>query len=132
MKLVRLLLGCLLISAAARAKDFPLTAASTVPAAHGQVKVNHDKNGNTKFEIKVESLAAPGSLTPPSSSYVVWLQERGGQPTPQGELKVGKKLNATFEGVTPAKSFDLFITPEKETNPQAPTGPPVLKATIQP
>ena len=132
MNFSRLLLMCLLICALANAKKFPLAAAPSIPAARGDVDINHDKNGNTKFKIKVQHLATPDALTPPKAAYVVWLRERDGNATPQGQLKVDKKLNGTFEGVTPAKNFDVFITAEQESSPKAPTGDEILKATIQP
>jgi hypothetical protein len=62
----------------------------------------------------------------------VWLRERDGNASPQGQLRVDKKLNGTFEGVTPAKNFDVFITAEQEAAPKAPTGEEILKATVQP
>jgi hypothetical protein len=132
MKLRYVLLICLLIGATANAKKYPLAAAASVPAARGDVDIDHDKNGNTKFKIKVQHLAAPDALTPPKTAYVVWLRERDGSPSPQGQLRVDKKLNGSFEGVTPAKNFDIFITAEQESSPKAPTGEEILRATIQP
>src|SRR5437868_11085455 len=132
MRFRRLLLMCLLICAVANAKKFPLAAAPSIPAARGDVEINHDKNGNTKFKIKVQHLATPDALTPPKAAYIVWLRERDGNASPQGQLRVDKKLNGSFEGVTPAKNFDVFITAEQETTPKAPTGDEILKATIQP
>ena len=132
MKIQRLLTICLLVCAIANAKKFPLAAASSVPAARGDVDVDHDKNGNTRFKIKVQHLATPDALSPPRAAYVVWLRERDGSASPQGQLRVDKKLNGSFEGVTPAKNFDVFVTAEQETTPKAPTGEEILKATVQP
>src|SRR5437868_5160021 len=131
-KLRRLLLMCLVVCAVANAKKFPLTAAPSVPAARGDVEINHDNNGNTRFKVKVQHLATPDALTPPKAAYVVWLRERDGNASPQGQLRVDKKLNGTFEGVTPAKNFDVLITAEQEITPKAPTGDQILKATVQP
>jgi len=132
MKLRRLFLMCLLVCAVANAKKFPLAAAPSVPAARGDVDIDHDKNGNTRFKIRVQHLATPGALTPPRAAYVVWLRERDGNASPQGQLRVDKKLNGRFEGVTPAKNFDLFITAEQEHAPKVPAGEEILKATVQP
>lgn len=132
MKLRRLLLLCLLICAVANAKKFPLAAAPSVPAARGDVDIDHDKNGNTKFKISVQHLATPAALTPPKAAYVVWLREPNGNASPQGQLRVDKKLNGRFQGVTPAKNFDVFITAEQESAPKMPTGEEILKATVQP
>jgi hypothetical protein len=43
-----------------------------------------------------------------------------------------KNLKATFETVTPFKSFDVFVTAEQDSRVTGPSGPEVLRATIQP
>jgi hypothetical protein len=114
------------------AKKFPMTASSVVPAARGQVEIDKDKNGNIRLNMNVEHLADPQNLTPSAAVYVVWLQERGGNPENQGQLKVDKNLKARFETVTPSKSFDLFVTGERDYSAKAPSGPEVLRTAIQP
>jgi hypothetical protein len=117
---------------AGAAKKSPLTATSAVPAARGQVEVDKDKNGNIRLNIKVEHLANPQNLTPPGDVYVVWLQEKGGNPENQGQLKVDKNLTAKFETVTNLTSFDLFVTGERDQSVKAPGGTEVLRTSIQP
>src|SRR3954469_9316651 len=107
-------LAAVLFGAVGLAKKYPLTAASTVPAARGEVDVGRDKNGNTRVKVDVEHLASPENLSPPKTAFIVWIQERGGEPLNQGQLKVDKKLKATFETVTPVKNFDLFVTAESD------------------
>ncbi len=121
----------LLCGVAHAGKKFPMTAATIVPATRGEVEVDNDNNGNTKIKMNVEHLAHPESLTPPETAYVVWLQERNGTPENQGRLKVDKKLKASFETVTPARNFDLFVTAEQDALAKTPGGPEVLRATIQ-
>ena len=131
----RWLLGVLLLFCGiAYGRKFPLTAASSVPAARGDVDVDHDSNGNTKLKMKVEYLPPPEALTPPSTAYIVWIQERSGNgmAQPQGQLKVDKNRKGNFESVTPAKNFDFFVTAEQDPTVKAPTGMEILKATIQP
>jgi hypothetical protein len=123
-----LALFCTLAEAA---KKFPMTASSIVPGARGQVEIDKDKNGNTRLNMNVEHLADPQNLTPPATVYVVWLQERGGNPQNQGQLKVDKNLKARFQTVTPSKNFDLFVTGERDNYAKAPSGPEVLRAAIQ-
>ena len=82
--------------------------------------------------MSVEHLASPQNLTPSAAVYVVWLQERGGDPQNQGQLKVDKNLKASFETVTPAKSFELFVTGERDESIKAPTGVNILRTAIQP
>ena len=119
------------LAISAYAKNFPMTAATIVPGARGDVNVDKDKNGNTRLKMSVRYLAKPDSLTPPMTTYIVWLQERGGTPESQGQLKIDKHLKASFETVTPSRNFDLFITAEQEASPKAPTGPEVLRTSIQ-
>ena len=122
----------LLCTVAYAAKKYPMTAASIVPAARGDVEIDKDKNGNTRLKLTVRHLAPLENLTPRAAAYVVWFQERGGNSENQGQLKVDKNLNATFETVTPLRSFDVFVTAEQEAGAKEPRGPQVLTATIQP
>jgi len=114
------------------AKKYPMTAASIVPGARAEIAISKDKNGNTKLKMRVQHLANLGNLTPRASAYVVWLQERGGNSENQGQLKMDKNLKATFQTVTPFKSFDVIVTAEQDFRVTGPSGPEVLKATIQP
>jgi hypothetical protein len=122
----------LLCTLALAAKKYPMTAATAVPGARAEVEISTDKNGNTKLTITVQHLANLENLTPRASAYVVWLQERDGKPENQGQLKMDKNLKATFETVTPFKSFDVFVTAEQDARGRRPDGQEVLKATIQP
>ena len=78
-----LTLFCTLAEAA---KKFPMNASSVVPAARGEVEIDKDKNGNIRLNMNVEHLANPQNLTPAAAVYVVWLQERGGNPD-AGDLR---------------------------------------------
>jgi hypothetical protein len=122
----------LLCTVAYAGKKYPMTAASIVPGARAEVEIGKDQNGNTKLKMTVQHLANLANLTPPATAYVVWLQERGGNSENKGQLKVDKNLKATFETVTPLKNFDVFVTAEQDARATGPSGPEVLKATIQP
>jgi hypothetical protein len=122
----------LLSTVAYAAKKYPMTAASIVPGARAEVVISKDKNGNTRLKMRVQHLAHLENLTPSAAAYVVWLQERGGNSENKGQLKMDKNLKATFETVTPLKSFDVFVTAEQDFRAKDPSGPEVLKATIQP
>ena len=122
---------CAALCTSAYAKNFPMTAASIVPGAKGDVNVDKDKNGNTRLKMSVQYLAKPDNLSPPMTTYIVWLQERGGTAESQGQLKIDKHLKASFGTVTPFRNFDLFVTAEQDASPKAPTGPEVLRASIQ-
>jgi hypothetical protein len=123
---------CLALTVVSYAKDYPFTASTLVPAARGHVEFNEEKDGNNKVKIKVEHLAPPSNLTPPRNAYVVWFQERdGSSPAIQGVLKVDKNLKGEFETTTPWKNFTVLVTAENETSPASPTGPEILRATVQ-
>jgi hypothetical protein len=109
-----------------------MTASSIVPAARGQVDISKDKNGNVQLNLEVEFLANPQNLTPSATVYVVWLQELGGVAVNHGQLKMDKKMKASFESVTPFKSFDVFITGERDPNSKVPSGPEVMRTVVQP
>ena len=113
------------------ARKFPLTATPVVPGAKGYVDVGQDKNGNTEVDLKVEFLAKPSSLTPPAENYIVWFRQQGSEPESQGQLKVDDNLRGEFKTTTNMKNFDVFVTAENERVPKVPSGPEVLRATIQ-
>ncbi len=114
------------------AKKYPMAASASVPAATGNVEVGADRNDNSTVKVNVEHLANPGSLTPPETAYVVWIQQRGSdQPDNAGVLEVGNDLKGTLETTTPYKAFDIFVTAENNRAAQSPNGPQILKATVQ-
>lgn len=125
-------IGLLLLTSLAQAKDFPLTASAAVPAAKGKVSVDKDKNGNRKLKIHVQYLAKPSALTPPETIYAVWIQARGKDPENLGQLRVNDKLEGDLETTTPYTDFDIFVTGENQMNATAPSGPEVLRGTVQP
>ena len=131
-RLYTLCLTVMLLCAVAFAKNYPMAAASVVPGARGDVDISKDNNGNTKLKMKVQHLANAENLTPPANGYVIWLRERDGNAENQGQLKVGKNLEATFETVTPLKNFDVFVTAEQDLKTKTPSGVEVLKASVQP
>lgn len=116
----------------AQSKEFPLTAASSVPAAKGKVDVSKDQNGNRKVKLEVQHLAKPSTLTPAQTNYVVWIQARGREPENKGQLAVNNKLEGKLETTTPYEAFEIFVTAEGNPNVSAPEGLEVLRGTVQP
>jgi FlaG/FlaF family flagellin (archaellin) len=113
------------------AAETPMTASASTPAATGKISYQHDRNHNTSFTVHAKHLASPDSLTPAKSVYVVWTQPRGKDPQNQGTLKVNENLEGSLDGTIPAQIFDVFVTAEDSANVQGPSGPEVLRATIQ-
>ncbi len=132
MKRTGLLLCALLLSAAVLlwARDDHMINSSLVPAAQGTVHTDNDRNGNTGIEVKVNHLARPHDLAPGYSTYVVWVRPPGQQPINIGELGVNDNLQGTLHSDTPYKKFDIFVTPENNPRAEAPSGPELLRATV--
>ena len=114
-------------------KTYRMTADRSVPAATGTVQVQRDKaNGNMKLDIKVNHLANPATLTPPGSTYIVWVRPNGGEAMKQGAIGVDKNLKGELKVATTSKDFDIFITVEESDIVTAPSGIEVLKVHISP
>jgi len=112
-------------------KEYRMVGSSSVPAATGTVKVDKDKdNGNTKLDIKVDHLAKPSSLSPPATTYVVWVRPRDGEAVKQGALGVDNDLKGELKVVTTSKEFDLFVTAEQSETVTSPSGTEVLKTHV--
>jgi hypothetical protein len=113
-------------------KDYHMTADPSVPAASGTVHAQRDKqNGNTKLDIKVRNLARPSTLTPPATTYIVWVRPNGGDAVKEGSLGVDNKdLNGELHVVTVSKDFDLFITPEQSSTVTMPSSTELLRTHI--
>ncbi len=122
----------LLLSAAIACgkKTVHMTPASTQPAAQGTAVLKHDKNGNLTVDLKVKHLAKPDSLTPPKSTYIVWIQPTNGSVTKLGELKVNDNLQGEFKAPVPVSNFQIFVTAEDGPTVSQPSGTEVLRQTV--
>ena len=120
-----------LLTAAAWGREDRLTNTGTTPAAMGKVITDNDHNGNTGIEVEVKHMAAPDSLTPSKSAYVVWIQARGKDPEVLGLLRVNSDLEGSLKATTPYKNFDIFITAEDNPKPSAPSDMTILKGTVE-
>jgi len=110
------------------AATLPLQVDARIPAAQGQVKLRHTKNGNTEIALSVKHLAAPEKIDPTSSVFVVWVRglEAGALPQSLGAMRVTKNLTGRLKSVTTLREFDLFVTCEGTQTVTAPTGPELL------
>jgi hypothetical protein len=131
----RLALVCvatLALAIAGWAKLYTMQATPLVPGAVGTIDARADKNGgNTQVTLKAEHLAKPTLLTPPATSYVVWLQEQGGQPMDQGVLRVGDDQKSELKLTTTSSHFSIFVTAETEQKPKTPSNRVVLRSDVQ-
>src|SRR5206468_4501814 len=127
------LLSALLLGLAAVAwtDEIPLTTTPVAPAGEGKVSFEHDRNKNTRFTVHTKHLARPDSLTPAKTEYVVRVQSRGKDPQNAGTLKLNDNLEGSVSGTTPYQTFDIIVTAEDNANADRPSGPEVLRGTVQ-
>jgi len=128
---VLLVIFTFLLTAALWGREDRLTNTGATPAAMGKVTTDNDRNGNTGVEIEVKHMAAPQSLTPAKTAYVVWVQPRGKDPELLGLLRVNSDLEGSLKATTPYKDFDIFITAEDNPKPESPSGMVILKGTVE-
>ena len=113
------------------AKTYHFASTKIDPSAMGDVDVSKDKNGNAVVTLRVEHLAKPTMLTPPSTMYVVWFQQPGSDPENQGILKVGDDLRGQLRSTTPLHSFDIFVTAETDPTTRIPSDQVLLQTKVQ-
>ena len=88
-----------LLTVAAWGREDKLTNTGLAPAAMGKVTTDNDRNGNTGIDVEVKHMAAPQSLTPAKTNYIVWIQPRGKDPEVLGLLRVNEDLEPLmFDG----------------------------------
>jgi hypothetical protein len=112
-------------------KKVEMTPASTQPAASGVAHLDHDKNGNLNVDLRVKHLAHPQNLSPPKSTYIVWIQPKdSSSPQKLGELRVNDNLEGQFKAPVPVSNFQIFVTAEDGPTVSQPSGPEVLRQTV--
>jgi|HubBroStandDraft_5_1064220.scaffolds.fasta_scaffold633596_1 hypothetical protein len=121
----------LLLGGLAWAKSYHFTGTRIDPSAMGDIDLTHDRNGNGIVNVRVEHLAKPAMLTPPSTMYVVWFQQPGSDPENEGQLQVDNGLRGQLRTTTPLHNFDVFITAETDPTVRTPSDAVVLRGTIQ-
>ena len=119
------------VTAGAKVMGILFTASKIVPAAAAELNVGKEKNGNVQIDLKAGHLAKPSRLTPPASSYVVWLQQEGSEAQSQGELKIGDDQKGELKTATPLRTFNVFVTAEADSQTKFPSQQVVLQATVQ-
>jgi len=111
---------------------YPMTADASVPFAVGEVDAHVQKDGNGSFQIDVEHLGDPAKLNPAARTYVVWVQPRKQDAKLQnvGSIEVDRRYTGRHTFTSSFKKFDIKITPEPRADALKPSGPSVLKATL--
>jgi hypothetical protein len=122
--LLFLLVGC--------SKKLSFATSPVVPAAHGSVRIDRDKNENYTIEVDVTNLAEPKNLQPPRDTYVVWMETKKNGIKNIGQLNTSSgffssALKASLKTVTPNKPTRFFITAEDKGDVQYPGSQVVLR-----
>lgn len=108
-----------------------MTANQSVPAASETVHAERDKDSpNATLDIKVDHLARPSNLSPPATTYPVWVRPSGGDAVKDGAIGVGNDLKGELHSITVAKNFDVFITPEQSETVTVPSATEVLRTHV--
>lgn len=101
-----------------------------VPAARGEVIVKKDNNENYNIELKLSNLAEPSRLTPPRSTYVVWLESEDNSPQNIGQIVGTNNLNVKFKTVSASKPKRIYITAEDSADVQYPGNMRILETSL--
>ena len=120
-----------LLVVSAWAREDRLTNTGATPAAEGKVITDNDRNGNTGITVEVKHMAAPQSLTPAKTAYLVWVQPRGKDPELLGALRVNSDLEGSLRATTTYKDFDILITAEDSMHASFPSSLVILKGTVE-
>jgi len=115
---------------AALADDVKMRPSQVDPSAEARVEYHTERNGNTTLMLSAHHLAPPSQLTPPKTTYVVWIQRPGNDPENLGALKINEKQEATIKATTPHKTFDVFVTAEDNERVQSPSSMEVLRGVV--
>ncbi|HEX8060827.1 MAG TPA: hypothetical protein VF473_07820 [Cyclobacteriaceae bacterium] len=102
------------------------------PTAEGTVKIDKDKNNNYTVDLTVTGLSKPDRLTPPRTSYVVWMETAQNGTQNLGQLKsseaaLSKAMKGSLNAVTPYQPVSFFVTAEDQGNVTTPGQTVVLK-----
>ncbi len=115
-----------------RGQSWRMQNTGQVPSAQGTVKVASATNDNTVVRVQMKHTPSPEKIAPGTSVYVVWARPAEGEkPIPLGALRPGDNQKAALETLTPLKSFDIIITPEKSPYVESPTTQPVLSTRVE-
>lgn len=107
----------------------PFLSSAVVPAAKGTVKVKKDNNQNYLVQIKISNLAGPERLTPPRSTYVVWLMSADDNIKNIGQINISNSLSASFETVSAFRPTKIIVTAEDGPNVLYPSNTDIVLTT---
>ena len=120
------------ISLSSCARKLTFLNSAITPAATGNVKIKHTKNGNYSIDVETKNLAPSFKLSPPRKVYVVWMETEQNAVKNIGMMKSGnsllsKTLKGGLQATSTSKPTSFFITAEDDGNTQYPGNEVVLR-----
>jgi hypothetical protein len=100
------------------------------PAAEIVAKTKTDKNKNTIIEVTAKNLASAERLSPPRTSYVVWISTEDNGTKNLGQLNSKNGSKAVLKATTPFKVKEIYITAEDQGNISFPAGIEISRTSL--
>jgi hypothetical protein len=108
---------------------FPI---STIePAAEITAKINKDNQNNYVIQITANYLASVERLTPPKSTYVVWIVTKENGIKNIGLLKSENAKKINFKTLSAFEPYEIFITAEDEGTISRPSGIEITRVVLK-
>ena len=123
------ILASVIVSFSACSTKAQFLSSAVVPAARGTVQISKDFNKNYVVKINVYDLAGSDRLTPPRSTYVVWLVTADNRAKNIGQINTSNSLDASFETVSAFQPSKIMITAEDDANLLYPSYSEVILTT---
>ena len=123
------ILASVIVSFSACSTKAQFLSSAVVPAARGTVQISKDFNKNYVVKINVYDLAGSDRLTPPRSTYVVWLVTADNRAKNIGQINTSNSLDANFETVSAFRPSKIMITAEDDANLLYPSYSEVILTT---
>jgi hypothetical protein len=129
-KIKHLVAGALVLVLTSCASTATFPTSVITPAAEIVAKTKTDKNKNTIIEVTAKNLASAERLTPPRSSYVVWISTEDNGTKNLGQLNSKNGSKAVLKATTPFKVKEIYITAEEQGNISFPAGIEISRTSL--
>ena len=124
-----LLILIFLVTSCVTTIKFPI---STIePAAEITTKITKDNQSNYVIQITANYLASVERLSPPKSTYVVWIVTKENGIKNIGLLKSENAKKINFKTLSAFEPFEIFITAEDDGTVSAPSGIEISRVVLK-
>lgn len=108
---------------------FPIS--TIVPTAEITAKIKKDDQSNYVIQIKANYLASVERLSPPKSTYVVWIVTKENGIKNIGLLNSENAKKITFKTLSAFEPYEIFITAEDEGTISVPAGIEISRVVLK-